>query len=75
MKPWVGDVSGENNLAVAHADEVTRGMERPIEIIEANLVVLLLFAHSNHIVTEGYKRHADGLDPAEQIRIDRPRQN
>src|SRR5882724_8573898 len=75
MKPRVGDISGENNLAVTHADQVTRGLERAIEIIEAYLVVLLLFAHSNHIVTEGHEGHVDGCDPAKQIRINRPRQN
>jgi hypothetical protein len=75
MKPRVGDVSGENNLAVTLADQVTRGLERTIEVIEAYLVVLLLFAHSNHIVTEGHEGHMDGFDPAKQIRIDRPSQN
>jgi len=75
MKPWVGDISGENNLAVTLADQVTRGLERTIEVIEAYLVVLLLFAHSNHIVTEGYEGHMDGFDPAKQIRINRPGQN
>ena len=75
MKPRVGDISGENNLAVTLADQVTRGLERTIEVIEAYLVVLLLFAHSNHIVTEGYEGHMDGLDPAKQIRINRPGQN
>src|SRR5882762_11646070 len=75
MKPRVGDISGENNLAVTLADQVTRGLERTIEVIEAYLVVSLLFAHSNHIVTEGYEGHMDGLDPAKQIRINRPGQN
>src|SRR6266481_4205733 len=75
MKPRVGDISSEDNLAVPVADQVTRGMESPIEVIEAYLVVLLLFAHSNHIVTEGHEGHMDGFDPAEQIRINRPRQN
>src|SRR6267142_1524393 len=75
MKPRVEDVSGENNLAVTLADQVTRGLERTIEVIEAYLVVLLLFAHSNHIVTEGHEGHTDGFDPAEQIGINRPGQN
>jgi hypothetical protein len=34
LEPRVGDVSGENNLAVTVADQVTRGMERSIEVIE-----------------------------------------
>src|SRR6266849_5554032 len=71
MKPRVRDISGENNPAVTFADEVARGMERPIEVIEAYLVVLLLVAHSNDIVTEGHEGHMDGFDPAEQIRINR----
>src|SRR5712692_1037003 len=75
MKPRVGDISGKNNPAVTFADQVARGMERPIEVIEAYLVVLLLVAHSNDIVTEGHEGHMDGFDPAEQIRINRPRQN
>src|SRR6266849_2293411 len=75
MKPRVGDVSGENNPAVTLANQVARGMERPIEVIEAYLVILLLVAHSNDIVTEGHEGHMDGFDPAEQIRINRPCQN
>jgi hypothetical protein len=39
------------------------------------LIVLLLFAHSNHIVTEGHEGHMDGFDPAKQIRIDGTGQN
>src|SRR5580700_4410769 len=57
------------------ADQVTRGLECPIEIIETYLVELLLVAHSNHVVTEGHERHMDGFDPAEKIRINRPREN
>ena len=75
MKPRVGRVSRENNLAVTLADQVARGLERPIEIIEADLVELLFVAYSNHIVTEGHEGHMDGFDPAEKIRINRPRQN
>src|SRR6202047_1846258 len=75
MKPRVGRVSRENNLAVTLADQVARGLERPIEIIEAYLVELLFVAYSNHIVTEGHEGHMDGFDPAEKIRINRPRQN
>ena len=75
MKPRVGNICGENNLAVTLADQVTRSLERPIEIIEAYLVVLLLFAHPNDIVTEGHEGHVDGFDPSEQIRINRPREN
>ncbi len=75
MKPRVGDVSGENNLPMTIADQVARGMERPVEVIEAYLVVLLLVTHSNHVVTEGHEGHSDGFDPAEQIGINRSRQN
>ena len=57
------------------ADQVTRGLERPIEIIEAYLIVWLLFAHPDDIVTEGHEGHMDGFDPPEQIRINRPREN
>jgi len=45
------------------ADQVTRGLERPIEIIRSLLGVLLLFAHPNDIVTEGHEGHMDGFDP------------
>src|SRR5262249_36870949 len=45
------------------------------EVIETYLVELLLVAHSNHIVTESHEGHMDGFDPAEQIRINRTRQN
>src|SRR5712664_3723069 len=75
MKPRVGDISGENNLAVTLTDKVTRGMERRIEVVEAYLVELLLVAHSYHIVTEGNEGHMDGFHSAEQIRINRPGQN
>ena len=75
MKPRVGNICGENNLAVTLADQVTRGLERPVVIIEAYMVVLLLFAHPNDIVTEGHEGHVDGFDPPEQIRINRPREN
>src|SRR6266436_6256599 len=57
------------------ADQMARGMERSIEIIEAHLIELLLFSHSNHIVAESHKGHMDGFDPAEQIRINCSRQN
>ena len=50
-------------------------MKRPIEIIEAYLVELLLVAHSNHIIAEGHEGHMDGFDPAKQVRVNRPRQN
>ena len=53
----------------ALADQVTRGLERAIEVIEAYLVVLLLFTCSNHIVAEGHEGHMDGFDPSEQIWI------
>src|SRR5216684_2937463 len=62
-------------MAVTHADEVPRGMERAVEVVKAHLVEWLLVAHSNHIVAEGHEGHMDGFDPAEQIRINRPRQN
>src|SRR5260370_5591309 len=75
MKPRVGDISGENNLAVTLTDQVTRGMECPIEVIEAYLVKLLLVVHSYHIVAEGHEGHMDGFHSAEQIRINRPGQN
>src|SRR5882762_4874521 len=75
MKPRVGGISGENNPAVTFGDQVTRGLERTIEVIESYLIVLLLFAHSNHIVTEGHEGHMDGFDPAKQIRIDGTGQN
>src|SRR6266478_254395 len=75
VKPRVGDISGENNLAVTLTDKVTRGMERRIEVVEAYLVELLLVAHSYHIVTEGNEGHMDGFHSAEQIGINRPGQN
>src|SRR6202035_1258796 len=75
MKPRVRDVSSENNVTVPSADQVTRGIKRPIEVIEAHLVELMVFVRSYHIITEGHERHMDGFDPAEQIRINRPRQN
>src|SRR3979411_2012140 len=75
MKPRVGDISGANNRAVNIADHGTRGMERPIEVIKAYMIELLLVAHSNHIVTEGHEGHMDGFDPPNTIRIKQPRQN
>jgi len=75
MKPRVRDVSSENNVTVPPADQVTRGIKRPIEVIEAHLVELMVFVRSYHIITEGHERHMDGFDPAEQIRINCPRQN
>src|SRR5205814_3491350 len=60
---------------MAFADQVSRGMERPVEVIEAYLIKRLVVAHSNHIVAEGHERHVDGCDPAEQIRINRSCQN
>ena len=75
VKPRVGSVSGENNLAMSLADQVAGGMERSIEIIEADLVELLLVAHSNHVIAEGHEGHMDGFDPTEQIGINRPRKN
>src|SRR2546430_379921 len=50
-------------------------MEGPIEVIEAHLIELRLVAHPNYVVTEGHEGHMDGFDLAEQIRINRPRQN
>ena len=44
---------------MAFADQVPRGMEGPIEIVEANLVELLLVAHPNHVITEGHEGHID----------------
>ena len=75
MKPRVGDISGENNPPMILADQVTRGMERPVEVIEAYLVELLLGVHSYDVVTEGNEGHSDGFDSAEQIRINGPGQN
>src|SRR6266851_1631699 len=75
MEPRVGDISGENNVAVTLTDEVTRGLERGIEIIEAHLVELLLIVHSHDIVAEGNEGHMDGFHSAEQIRINGPGQN
>ena len=60
---------------MAFADEVTRGVQRTIEVIEAYLIKRLVVAYSNHIVAEGHERHVDGCDPAEQIRINRSCQN
>src|SRR5882762_7169156 len=74
-KPWVGDISGENNVAVTHGDQVTRGMERAAEVVEAHLVEWLLVAHPNHIVAEGHEGHMDGFDPSEEIGINGSRQN
>src|SRR5882724_13352917 len=50
-------------------------MKRSIEVVEADLIELLLVVHPDHIVAEGNERHMDGFDSAEQIRIDRARQN
>src|SRR6202162_901880 len=75
MKPGVGNVSGENNLAMSLADKVTRRVQRAVEIIEPHLIELLLFVNSHHIVAESNERHMDGSDPAQQIRITRAGKN
>src|SRR5258707_7946361 len=69
MKPRVSDISGENNLAVAFADEETCGTELPIEVVEAYLVEFLVIVRPYQIVPENNERHVDGLDSAEQIGI------
>src|SRR6266478_2330125 len=75
MKPRVRDISGENNLVVTLDDEVTGGVECPIEVIEAYLIESLLVVHTYHIVTEGNEGHMDGFDSVEQIPINRASQN
>src|SRR6266481_4513244 len=70
-KPGVGDVRGENNVAVPLADKVARRMKRPLKIIEADLIEVLLVAHSDHIVTESHERHVNGSDSLQQIRVNR----
>src|SRR5260370_22894020 len=62
-------------MAVTHADEVPRGMQRAVEVVKARLVEWLLVGHPNHIVAEGNEGHVDGFDPAKQIRINRSCQN
>src|SRR5712672_2022586 len=71
----MGDVGRENNLSVTFADKVTRGMKRPLKIIEAHLIKLLLIVHAHHVVTEGHERHMDGADSLQQIWINCPGQN
>src|SRR5712675_1492036 len=71
----MGDVGRENNLAVTLADKVARGMKRPLKIIEAYLIKLLMVVHAHHVVTEGHERHMDGADSIEQIWINCPGEN
>src|SRR5258706_7282105 len=75
MKRRVRNITGKNNVAVTLADQVTRGMECPVKVIEAHLVKLMLVVHSDHIVAEGNEGHMDGFDSAQQIRINRSGQN
>src|SRR5712672_230647 len=71
----MGDVGRENNLAVTFADKVARGMKRPLKIIEAHLIKLLLIVYAHHVVTKGHERHMDGADSLQQIWINCPGQN
>src|SRR5712672_4299596 len=71
----MGDVRRENNLAVTFADKVARGMKRPLKIIKAHLIKLLLVVHAHHVVTEGHERHMDGADSLQQIWINCPGEN
>src|SRR5712672_4070419 len=71
----MGDVGRENNLAVTLADKVARGMKRPLKIIEAHLIKLLLIVHTNDVVTEGDERHMNGADSLQQIWINCPGEN
>src|SRR5882724_5388040 len=71
----MGDVRRENNLAVTFADKVARGMKRPLKIIEAHLIKLLLVVHAHHVVTKGHERHMDGADSLQQIWINCPGEN
>src|SRR5712671_1039331 len=71
----MGDVRRENNLAVTLADKVARGMKRPLKIIEAYLIKLLMVVHAHHVVTEGHERHMDRADSLQQIWIDCPGEN
>src|SRR5712671_5440255 len=71
----MGDVRRENNLAVTLADKVARGMKRPLKIIEAYLIKLLMVVHAHHVVTEGHERHMDGADSRQQIWINCPGEN
>ena len=56
-------------------DKVTRGLESPVEIVEAYLVIVLLSIEANDIVAKRNKRHVDRFDSAEQVRIDCPCQD
>jgi hypothetical protein len=47
------------------ADEVSRSLERPVEVIESYLVELLLGVHSYDVVAEGNEGHADRFDSAQ----------
>src|SRR5712672_774812 len=50
-------------------------MKRPLKIIEAHLIKLLLVVHSYHVVTKGHERHMDGADSLQQIWINCPGEN
>src|SRR5215471_4880856 len=50
--PRVGHVAGKSNEPVALGDEVAGGLERPVEVVKAHLVVALLAIQSNDVVAE-----------------------
>lgn len=69
LNPGKRNVSGERDHAVALADEMTSGLKGSIEVVKANLVVLMFSVDANQIVAEGHEGHGYGSDSAQEIRI------
>src|SRR5579859_1125670 len=75
LNPRERNVSCKIDQTMSLLNQIPCGLERSAEVIESYLIVGLLSIHAHHIVTEGYKRHLNGLDSAKKVWINRPCQN
>src|SRR5215472_11809694 len=71
LNPRVRSVARKINQLVSLFDEVTRGLKRPAEVIEAYLVVNMRSVHSNDVIAESHEWHVDRFDSAQKVWIDR----